>query len=299
MKIGVLGNCTAPGVGLGLQQLLWKDQVFAFETIAVRREGKVDQAIATLSGCEVLFTHPMPESFGELATNTLRERFPHLKIVHLPILVFTGLHPDSIYISGPAGAVASPLGPYNSAIIAAAHTLGASAKATEALFNADVFQQLGYFTEFAKAKTFADKSLESQGFDLSSRWPAWMARGPFMHTINHPKGFVVGDIAKLVAVNAGLVPADTPSRELVFDALSANASWPVYPEIARALGAFEGNYLFKKPGLPDLASGESIFFSLPEFIEKSLALYSACAREQFDLPVLDRTREVLRAHLPH
>jgi hypothetical protein len=72
--------------------------------------------------------------------------------------------------------------------------------------------------------------------DIGEDWQALLDQTPFMHTINHPKATMLGVIARLLAVKAGLVPKSTSPPELVHDALSAQAIWPVYPAIAARLG---------------------------------------------------------------
>ena len=60
------------------------------------------------------------------------------------------------------------------------------------------------------------------GYNIAMEWPHWMARAPFMHSINHPKGFVLAGIAKLMAVKAVLIGYTQSFVEPVYDALSVD-----------------------------------------------------------------------------
>jgi len=72
MKIGVVGTCQAPGIGIGLQQLLPDDQVVAIEGTAARRENYLNEAAAILHDCPIVFGHHLADDFGPLSTAALR-----------------------------------------------------------------------------------------------------------------------------------------------------------------------------------------------------------------------------------
>jgi hypothetical protein len=289
MRIGVVGLCQAPGVGMALQQLLEDHEVFSIEAIAARRENNAKQAADTLLGCELIFTHDLAEEFGPLGTAALHQR--HRNIHSIPLVTFTGFHPDCIYIFDGHKVLRSPMEDYHSAIIAAAYTLGADVEATLRQFNAEVFSRLGYFDEFAKARAFLAKVMTSVGLQLETEWPYWVSRAPFMHTINHPKGFVLSSIAKLLAVKAELHQGGAATVEPVQDLLSLAPVWPWYPELA--VGR-QGSYLFKKPGHPDLVTGRGVFMRLRELVERSFAAYGEFPARVFSAAALERVRQVLQ-----
>jgi Polysaccharide biosynthesis enzyme WcbI len=292
MKIGIVGNCTAPGIGMGMRQLMGDNEIWAIEAIAARRDGKLAQSADLLCGCEIVFSHRLSEEYGPLSTTALGSRCSNFHM--MPATVFTGYHPDMIYIHRGGKPLGSPLGPYHSAIAAAAFSLGLDVAGASGLFNSDVFERLGYFDEFDKATDYLRRCMEDVGLDIGADWPILMCRAPFMHTINHPKAVLVGIVAKLLAAKAELVPRVTASPDLVYDALSASLVWPVYPSIGEKLG-IRGNFLFKRIGGPDLTGGQGVFFGLQEFLERSFLLYASYHPDAFALPAVADVQNILRS----
>ncbi len=279
---------------MALQQLLESHEVFAIESIAALRENSLRPAADLLLGCDLIFSHDLSEQYGPISSNTLRHGHENVRII--PNIAFTGFHPDCIYIPHGSGVLGSVIGEYHSAIAAAAFALGADVYAALRQFNDEVFNKLGYFDEFNKATIFLDRVMTSLGLDLSDEWPQWMARAPFMHTVNHPKAFVLASIARLLAVQAELIPPTTRGVEPVYDLLSPYAVWPWYPELAERLGS-RGSHLFKKPGGPDLVTGQGVFMTLREFVERSFAIYAEHPPEAFSVDTVERVRRVLQETL--
>ncbi len=293
MKIGVVGNCTVTAFGFSFMQLLEDDTVYAFEATVWKRAGSLDKVIDVLKSCDVVFLHRLTEAFGELQWSQFQNI--HARAYALPPIVFTGFHPDCVYIqSGAGGFVRSPIGPYSSAIAAAVYSLGGDAETAVRLFNPDVFERLGYFAEFEKAKGFLFKTFAQFGLDAASEWEDWMREAPFMHTINHPRPVVVASVAKQLAEKAGLIRSNAPSPVAAIDTLAASVIWPVYPEIGATLG-IHGDYLFKKMSAPlDLSDGRGPFLRLKPFIEQSFELFQGHDKSCFDDPAVKRTADVIR-----
>jgi len=294
MRIGVVGTCQAPGIGIGLQQLLPDDQIIAIEGVAARREDFLAEAAALLHDCAIVFGHHLADDFGPLSTAAMQHSHRNFHLV--PNIAFTGFHPDCVYINDGKRVYQSPMQDYHSAIAAAAFALGADARAALRLFNADVYRRLGYFEEFAKARAFLGKTLGEAGYNISMEWPQWMARAPFMHSINHPKGFVLGGIAKLMATKAMLIGYTQSFVEPVHDTLSIDPVWPVYPELAAAMN-LEGSRLFKLNGGPDFATGRGVFITLPDFLAGSYATYDTYPAAAFKVPAIERVRPTIQEFL--
>ncbi|MFO1103650.1 MAG: WcbI family polysaccharide biosynthesis putative acetyltransferase [Methylocystis sp.] len=205
MKIGVVGRCTATALGFSLMRLLDEDTVYAFEAGVWQREGMLDQVVALMKACDIVFMHKLPDAFGELEWSQFQTI--HAAAHAIPPIVFTGVHPDCVYIRGSSDAfLGSPVGPYSSAIAAAVYSLGGDAETATRLFNADVFERLGYFAEFEKARRFLFKTFAEVGLDAAPEWEGWMHEGPFMHTINHPLPVILASVAKQLATKAALSP---------------------------------------------------------------------------------------------
>jgi hypothetical protein len=87
MKIGVIGNCTAPGIGMGMRQLMEDNEVWAIEAIVARRSNKLDDVADILRRCDIVFAHYLPEEFGPLSTAGLQNRCG--KLLMMPHTLFT------------------------------------------------------------------------------------------------------------------------------------------------------------------------------------------------------------------
>jgi len=243
-----------------------------------------------LPECDIVFSHYLHDDHGSLGTDYLRTKVKGLILV--PPVIFSGFHPDCIDLIRDGVIHSSPLGSYHSAIVAAAYSLDLPVDRVANLFNKLVYARLGYYDEFAKARVYLDRSLRSFGIDIAEEWATWVKSGIFMHGYNHPRPQVLASLAKLLAVQTGLVPAGTPTPDLGFDFLSLFSTWPVYPEIADALGV-KGSYVFKKNGTPDLVRGGHTLLSLREFIQGSYEMYADIPIEVFDLPIVAKTRVAL------
>jgi hypothetical protein len=87
-----------------------------------------------------------------------------------------------------------------------------------------------------------------------------------MHTLNHPKIFVLADLARWLLQDAKIDFTDVPVEDLVIDDLMTSTIWPVYLGLSDGLGV-RGSFRFKK-------EMETSFLDLPEFIEQSFGIYA-------------------------
>ncbi len=71
MRIGVVGSCQAPGIGMALQQLLESHEVFAIESIAALRENSLQPVADLLLRCDLIFSHDLSEQYGPISTRGL------------------------------------------------------------------------------------------------------------------------------------------------------------------------------------------------------------------------------------
>ena len=108
----------------------------------------------------------------------------------------------------------------------------------------------------------------------------WSRRGAFMHVINHPKVFVLGDIARRLLTESGVEPQPVAVEDYLDDELARDVVWPLYPPVAELFG-LTGSYLFKsKPrgaAFPQL-------YDLAGFVEASFAIYDALGAEALACP---------------
>jgi len=182
----------------------------------------------------------------------------------LPAIVFRGFHPDSVLLIANGTTVNGPMLPYHSFIAFAAYAHGLDPDATRALYTRDTFDALGYFDGWTAARAMLFDRGREAGLDLEAAFYRWCGRGCFMHTVNHPKAFVLADVAGRLLARLGL---DVEAGEdLVTDTLINAGVFPVYDEIASHLG-FRGSYLFRLPRSP-------YTLDLAEFIDLSFRNYA-------------------------
>jgi hypothetical protein len=290
MKISVFGVCISPIVATALKEMLPVANVLGFEAAPVQRNQAIEAVEGHLADSDVVFCQEMPAIFGKLSYSSQKEMREN--VFRLPTISFTGFHPDCVYLILDGKQHSSPLGPYNSALTAAAYGRGLSAVDTIQLFSDKTFLQLGYFDEFAKASSFLKAEFKRSNLDLDKILARSTKGRPFMHTINHPKGWFVRSVTQELACQAGLPIGTATTDDLLVDDLSFNAIWPVYPEIGAKL-KLEGSYLFKKQGFPNVTTGASSYLDLREFVESSLNQYKDYPVGVFELPAVRRVATAL------
>lgn len=290
MRVAVLGHCQAHGYAHALAQLLPEAEVEAFEATVIRNARRGPAVAAMIRGFDVLFSQELGAEFGPLATAALAAGGP--PVHRLPVIAFRGYQPDMAYLTLKGQVQGSPLGAYHSAIIAAAFSLGVAEQDVPLLFNRLVYGRLGYMAAFAAGRTLLLDLLARHGLDMAAEFEAWHARGPFMHTMNHPCAFVLADVARAAAISAGLVAADAPRVPMPYDQLAGDTIWPVYPEIADALGV-PGGMLFKRITRPVGPLGNSTFIGLSRLIRESYAMYQALDPAAFQEGAVGQARAKL------
>ena len=269
----MIGNCQAEGVAECLRLLV---PGAAVETLPVARLGErfghLDRLARHLAPADHVFAQFFPEGFvpgGNV--HALSER---VRLRLFPTILFPGFHPDLVHVGDEASLrlsrlVASPIGPYHSAVALAAYRHGLGVAATLRLYDGETFARLGYDRMWEAGAAYLLRSARDVDFALERDFALWCRAGVFMHTVNHPRLGVLGDIARRLAREAGLHPLDVPVEAYLPDALAREAVWPVLPSVAERLGV-PGASLFKGDGRREPAR----LLDLPEFVAESFALYA-------------------------
>ncbi len=274
--IAILGNCQARGIAQAMRLLAPSSPVRYMPMGSLRRDHRDIAGLArTLKAHDLAFTQAFPTGLlpgGD--SRAVQALAPAVRPV--PSIVFSAFHPDMVYAGASSDLAAlklapSPLGQYHSAIALTAHRLGLDLRRTAALFREDVFARLGYLDHWEPAVRELSAAAAQGGFDLDRELTRWARRGAFMHVMNHPKAFVLGDIARRLLREAGLDPAPVEIEDYLGDELVQDVVWPIYPPVAAQFG-LTGSYLFKTR-----ARGEAfpILYDLPGFLAASFALYDA------------------------
>ncbi len=278
-RIAVVGNCQSFGVAYGMKLLIPAAQVDRFTIV---RQGVADLKFLarTLSNYDHVFSLEFQRGFLRGGGwDELRAIMP--SVAPIPSVVFAGFHPDTIYILDPTRGgrpIDGPTGPYHSAIALFAFLRGMSVEQAEALFCADLFGALGYFDVWDdSAREFLDLAAASN-LDLSAELVRWSRAGAFMYSMNHPKAFVLFDVARALLKRAGLPAAQVEFSDFAVDDIVRGAVYPVYPELAERYG-HRGAYLFKRANY-ELSRSVGEFLGLRAYIEACFAVYAKCGRAQ-------------------
>jgi hypothetical protein len=208
--------------------------------------------------------------------NWLRKQPEHFqdKVRPLPTIDTLGFHPDCAYVDAKGQSIDSPIGAYHSVLVLWGFLQSLSPQDTRSLFNAQVFKHLGYFDLHASGMShLVNKGRQCQM--PMHRWlAAWHEEGVWMHTINHPKPRVLAQVALHCLAQLGIAGV-AEARDVVDDELARSPCWPVYPEVAQALGLrTPGSYAFKC-GHRSADQGHGVkYMGLDAFIEASYAVYA-------------------------
>ena len=230
----------------------------------------------------------------------------------LPTVYFDGYHPDLCHVHSGTALVKGPLGDYHSALAFAAYKSGLDTGATRKLFNAKMYERLGFFGRWEEAKQQLLAGFSSHGLELSAAFTGW-SRSPtaFMHSVNHPdreaeaiyiaqsthvaatcrgeQPLVVWDVGLGAAHNAmALVRALVRSRGLQdraihllpHDNLLNGPVFPVYEEIAERY-SIHGSYQFK-------LAGQYRHVDLDQFIRGSFDVYDQHDRASLTVHAMHR-----------
>ena len=203
-----------------------------------------------------------------------------------PHIYFPAFHPDIVYVrSRTNGAfINSPVGPYNSSLALFGFLSGRSAAATLNLFNRETMEAFG-FDQFADSREALFCACEQIEFPISDAFMKWIRRGCFMHTINHPKLYVIEDLARIVLQKLNIPVRNEPSGDYLIDNLQGIV-WPVYPDIGETLG-IQGGYTFKRSSE---CSPHPRYLDLEDVVFGSFEIYQTYDRDDF---VCDRVSQWL------
>lgn len=171
------------------------------------------------------------------------ERQPGL--IRIPAIGFPAFPPDLCYAQNSATQTLTQYH-YNSAIASWCYRNRVEPKDTESLFCAEIYAALGYFDQWGAGRDYLSKSFKIAGLeaDFESFFLNLQRTGCFMHTINHPKIYVLELLSKIVAKRMGLPPVALNRPLAVQDAL-ADTVWPLYPEVADAFSLQGGNTVWQ------------------------------------------------------
>lgn len=237
-KILLVGNCHTKEIGKCLD-LLAPD---ACITAIVTRPTSPIDAEAVASEVRQADLVLLQKYLDKDLQNTIElEIQDREKLRFFPRLVFSAFHPDFITGFVKSKRLYSGADHRNSIIILNSWIEGLSVEQTLSLFNSDSFKQFGYFDHWTFAKDFLLEQGQLADLPLDRLFEKWKRRGVFFHTPQHPKIFVLADIARALAVREDLETIDISPEELIADRYDVFA-WPIYPEVASLMNVKGSGY---------------------------------------------------------
>jgi hypothetical protein len=273
-RIAIVGNCQALGLADVIKFLL--PNAFIKPIISWEAQNWVssyEAFVDDLRTFDVVFSHDVTiGNFSDASLHSLRRDVEG--VIQVPIIVFPAFHPDLVYASvkteGGVSSLQSPIGAYNSAIALVAYLRNYSLPETLRLFSAPVYERLGYFDFWETSCESLLATGRECGIDLRDHLARWTRGGCFMHSINHAKIEILGDLALAMLRKAGVRTHENNWRPFVSDPGQLDAIWPIYPEIGEKFG-LPGCYVFKRPDYA--AKGQQAFLTLDAFVVRSFESY--------------------------
>ncbi len=277
MRIVVVGNCHGRGMAK-LMPYLSPEVVTKFychtpELLQSLRMGQFN--ISYFMEADLVLVQS-----GWDTVNLIEVYYPEIrqKSKALPIVIFNAFQPDCVHTHREGYHVPSPIGPYGSSIAFYSWKNGLSAEKTISLYNPDVYEALGFFDYWDASVAWLNHEWERCGIPLGDHIANWSKRGCWMHTMNHPKLFVLADVARAALAREGI--STLPYVEdYIKDDLGSLTAWPVYPEIGRALGMKpEYTSLHFKRG--NAAGRQVEMLGLEEFVHGSFEIFETFNRDE-------------------
>ncbi len=200
-------------------------------------------------------------------------------VVFFPMIVFHAFHPDIVYVRytswrSKGEFLPSPVGEYHSSIILFGYLQGFTQEQTMGLFSEAFLRRVGFLDAWQPAAKALLSAAERAQLPLDQELIHWSRQGCFMYSINHPRLFVLADVARAMLRRAELPLRDADPSLFVADELMNSAIWPVYPPIAESLG-LAGSYCFKK-------QGASTYYDLDELISGSYEIYARSNKKRLE-----------------
>ena len=265
--LAILSNCQTAGLATAARRFSPDLEVIELHVSQVATAAQREAITKTLRHADKVWCMPLDDRYDTLSENRIGQTLDNVLV--LPIMLFFGFHPDLTYLPEQARSVHSPLTEYHSTLIIASYLSGLDVHETTRMFNSLVYAKLGYTRAYERDLMAVMHTFRQHRLDIEPCLMKWRDRGCFMHSPNHPKSYVLDDLAKLMLDTSGLsVDSDCCTESP--DTLECHAQFPVYPELARRVGV-SGSLRFKQA----VGQGETPqTISLQDFVEGSFAGYA-------------------------
>lgn len=274
-RILLIGNCQFTGIANLINSMSPDTHAAAIELTPIYLKNikqKVFDLRLLIENCDIAILQHLP---SEPLHQFLVTTYPLLKqkIRLCPAISFTAFHPDLGYVKSPTGAhLVGEMGEYHSMLAFWAWKNDKTPDEALELFNSSVYKHLGYYNHLSTSKDFLLDRGRLSDLPLSEMMDEWLKKGCFMHSINHPKIFVLADIARAL-LDREQVHYLPEVENYLHDPLSLHPCWPIYPDIGTKL-SLSGHYTFKKISTSPQNLSKIETVDLKDFITKSFQVYS-------------------------
>jgi len=287
MKIGIVFSCQQRMLADVVRAVRPDAQVLHFD-VAHLVGPTVREAVGhALRECDHVLAIPLPPEYGPVAMAALEKMGPRLTA--LPSFGFAGFHPDTVYVETEKGFLGGPTHHYHSRIAIGGYLTGRTPRQTMALYNALVFGRCGYFEVFGHERRLAVALFAQFGMAIDHLFDCWIARGCFMHSMNHPAHWAFADLGLVMCRRAGLIDADmTIDPDLVGDDLLQHAAHPLLPPLARRL-RLPGGTDFKRSHPSEIQH-----LALEEFLQHEYVALATASRAELEaVPMVSNLLAIL------
>ena len=232
-RILITGNCVRYDIAAQLALWLPTARIITADVGMHHTPAENTPLAGLLAESDLLITMSSREETEQIAASFPKNK---LSICRIPMIGFAAFHPDICFaVNAETGIATQQV--FNSAIGGWAYLQGMQASEAATLFNAQNYQALGYFNAWNRSVTYLRDAFARSDLapDFAAFFYAVKRDGRFMQTFNHPTPRAITVLCTLICKYCGLQPVSnepisrgsSPASRLV---------WPVYPEIAQALG---------------------------------------------------------------
>ena len=243
LRLGVVGNCQGPlwvqALSLMLPgaevRLLWDGTANATPVAFLESVAHGIDRVIMMEWTDL--------SLAPELNDAIRDR-----VTTVPSIVFPAFHPDITFLQHAGAVIASGQGQgadWNSRIIAWAYLTGRPRRVARELLRDETFRVLGYYGQWDESCEHMRTATTRCGLHFETWLDRSLSTGVFMHGWIHPRSIAVAALAhQLVGRDFAPAAMSAAVAERYMNDPWTNYVWPVYPEIALALGV-EGSSLFK------------------------------------------------------
>lgn len=224
---------------------------------------------------DFIISQPLSESFSELSTNNLREIYGD-RFLGLTNIFFAGLHPDLSYFGSFGMRIVSPLGDYHSKLALTAFAKQMSVEQCLELYNASIYEKMGYFQAFENSKSELLSRDEQNEIKFAQKFFDMTQKQLTLYAVNHPTREVIRELGCYISDFLDIAK-EGDDYGFFYDNLITSTIWPVYQEIREY-----HNLKYQTPFLfyPHTQSGLRAL-SLDEFVRLSYGEYEKIGYDKF------------------